>query len=652
MTTKENTSISMAEENSNQNSFFQSMEYVPELFYATDSSGQLKYVNSHGRKLLGLNIQTLATLSVFDIHPDLPAKRWASAIQAAKDKGQWILHTRQTLFPNDQTTIEICIGYQNHSDGDTFFCLTRTDSRLNKSDKLLNFIAQTTAGNSGDDFLKSLMENLAKYMNVRKAFITECLDQPPSRVRMLAYWCANDFEENFEYDLVGTPCDIVINGRKDVLVEDRLGTLYPKEDGFAESYYGFPIYDADGKDVIGHIAILDNRYLTTDGIDCTVFEILAARASVELQRMRAELALKEREEKYRLLVQNQTDLIMQFDSKGKMLFASPSCSLRLGKPESELLNSNLFELIHNEDVEHAKDTWTKAFTKKQEQTCELRILTSQGWCWFIWSFKVVCHDNRCQEIIVVGRNISKRRRAEDQARNTIQQLAHVGRLSSMGEMASGIAHELNQPLTAIMSFSQASIRMLDSDTTNWDEYKSIQNRIAINAEQAGKIIKRVRSFVRKGEPIKSPIDISLLIKEVISLLRTDLRHADINIALDLNEKLPNVAGDAIQIQQVLVNLIRNAIEAICGHDSPVREIIVSAYKDKKKNLTVEVRDTGPGVPGKIREQLFDTFTTTKSEGLGIGLAICHTIIDNHSGTLDVDSTPNKGTTFKFSLPFL
>jgi len=647
---KDNFNNKVNSENSTQNMYFQPMEYVAELFYAADSTGKLIYVNSHGRKLLGLSEQQIAKLSIFDIHPELPPKRWTSAVIAAKDKGQWILHTQQTLYANDLSTIELSIAYQYLNNEDTFFCLVRTDNQLNKSDRLLNFIAQATAGFSGDNFLKSLTEQLAKQMHVRKAFITECLDQPPTKVRMLAYWCASDFEENLEYDLVGTPCDTVINGRKDVLVEDKLGVTYPKENGFAESYYGFPIYDAEGVKVIGHIAILDDNYLTTDGIDCTVFEILAARASVELQRMYAESALKEREEKYRLLVENQTDIIMQFDNSEKMLFASPSCSRMLGKSESTLLSTNFFEHIHVNDVAHAKEIWHYAFNKKQEQTCELRIMTSQGWCWFIWSLKVVCYEGNCKEIIVVGRNISKRRRAEDQARNTLQKLAHVGRLSSMGEMASGIAHELNQPLTAIMSFSQASVRMLAADNTDWDEYSAIQKRIAVNAEQSGEIIKRVRSFVRKGEPVKSPMDIPLLIKEVINLLRTDLRHHDINMSLDLTTELPHASGDAIQIQQVLVNLIRNAIEALTEHDSPVREIYISAYKNKSNKITVEVRDTGPGISSKIREQLFDTFTTTKTEGLGIGLSICNTIIENHGGRLDVDSPAGKGTTFKFTLP--
>jgi len=628
----------------------QAMEFIPELFYCADASGKILYVNAYGRKLLGLNSEQLASSTVLDIHPELAEKRWGTAVQAARDKGHWIIQCQQKFDSNAPSKLEIAIGHQHTDDGDErFYCLARVASRLNKSEELLNFISQATAGHSGEGFLKSLMEQLAKVMHVRIAFVTECLDQPPTRVRMLAFWCDGGLADNLEYDLTGTPCDTVINGRKKILVGDKLGETYPKEDGFAESYYGFPIYDSEGKDVIGHIAILDNNYLTTDGIDCTVFEILAERTSVELQRRRAENALKEREEKYRLLVNNQTDLIMQIDSEAKLLFASPSCVNRLGKAESELTGSDFFKYIHHSEIKLALRTWKSALSKHKEQSCELRVLTTKGWCWFIWSLKVV-NTSDSLEVIAVGRDISKRRRAEDQTRTTIQQLAHVGRLSSMGEMASGIAHELNQPLTAILSFSQASIRMLDNNISDLNEYKKIQERIAVNAELAGEIIRRVRSFVRKGEASKKPMDLDILFDEVINLLRTESRHAEINISLDFDSDLPTVVGDAIQIQQVMINLVRNAIEAIKDHNNPIRNIIISAYNNSKDGISIEVSDTGPGIPEDISKHLFETFTTTKAEGLGIGLSICHTIIENHDAELKVKSSSKKGTTFIFTLP--
>ena len=279
------------------------------------------------------------------------------------------------------------------------------------------------------------------------------------------------------------------------------------------------------------------------------------------------------------------------------------------------------------------------------------MLTAQGWRWFAWILKGVTDDNGgINEVIAVGRDISERVRAEEQARETIRKLAHVGRLSSMGEMASGIAHELNQPLTAIMSFSQASRHLLDAGNVDLAEYKMILERIAANAELAGEIIHRVRGFVRKTEPLKAPVDLRHLIYEVTGLLSTELRRGDIQLSLLLPETLPRVSGDPIQIQQVLINLVRNAIEAIVDHPAQSREITVSATITQANQVTVEVRDSGPGVPADVQQQLFDAFITTKAEGLGIGLSICKTIIDAHGGKLSVQSSKaGEGAAFRFTL---
>ncbi|MEA2078622.1 MAG: PAS domain S-box protein [Pseudomonadota bacterium] len=628
----------------------QALEHIPEVFYCTDEDGKLLYVNAHGCDLFGLDRDKLLGKSVFDIHPELSQRRWSTATQAAREKGQWVIRLQQSLYTKEPAPVEMCLGHQCIDGNDRFFCITRVVSKLDQSERLLNLISQCTAGYSGLEFFRALMKHMAEVMHVNKAFITECLDQPPSRVRMLAFWSADMLADNMEYDLIGTPCDTVINERQDFLVEEHLGEVYPKEKGFAESYYGVPIYDAAGHQVIGHMAFLDDHYLTIDGLDCTVFEILASRASVELQRMHAEDALKRSEANYRLLVENQTDLIMRLDTLAKLAFVSPSCCARLGRKESELLGNEIFSFIHSDESNIARVAWQQALAPPYKASCELRTLTSQGWCWFAWILKGVIDVNgTISEVIAVGRDVSERVHAEDQARDTIRKLAHVGRLSSMGEMASGIAHELNQPLTAIMSFAQASRRMLDSNSADIVEYKAILERIAANAKLAGEIIQRVRGFVRKTEPNKAPVELRLLIHEVTGLLSSELRHGDIQLSLHVDDALPRVSGDPIQIQQVLVNLLRNAIEAITEHNAWLREISISAKVSQQKNVIVEVHDTGPGIPAEVQKQLFDAFITTKPEGLGVGLSICHTIIEAHGGTLCVESLAGEGTVFRFTL---
>lgn len=629
------------------------LEHIPESLYCTDKNGKLLYINEYGCRFLKLSKKQLLGKSLLDIHPELTAERWQTATESTRKKGQWIIQFEQSLYTKKPAPLEVTLSHQSINGEDHFICATRVINKLDHSEQLLNIIAQSTAGYSGLDFFKVLMQNMAKALHVNKAFITECLDQPPTRLRMLAFWSADDFADNLEYDLDGVPCEIVINNRHDFLVKENLGEEFPKEKGFAESYYGVPIFNAEGNQVIGHMAFLDDQRLTLDGLDCKVFEILASRASVELQRLHAEEALKSSEANYRLLVENQTDLILRLDTRTNLAFASPSCSARLGRKESELLQMNFFDLIHKDENKIANETWQTAQQPPYKAYCKLRTLTSHGWCWFSWILKsVIDKDGNINEIIAVGRDISELVRAEEQARETIQKLAHVGRVNSMGEMASSIAHELNQPLTAILSFAQASRRMLDSDSdsADIDEYKKILDRIASNAELAGKIIQRVRGFVRKNVYTYTPVDLNILIHEVTDLLSTEIRHGGVQLSLHLDIELPRVCGDPIQIQQVLVNLLHNAIEAITEHSAQVREISISTKRIEEDKITVAVSDTGPGISTEIQNQLFDAFITTKAEGLGIGLSICHTIIEALGGTLEVESLPNKGAKFRFTLP--
>jgi len=632
--------------------------HLSEIFFCTDNQGKLLYINTYGCNFLSTEEQQLLGKTVLEIHHELTPERWAKAVDSAKKKGQWIIQFEQSQYTKKQSTLEITLNHHPINDDDYFICMTKVISKQNHSDQLLNMIAQSTASYSGLKFFDVLVQNMAKAMHVRHAFITECLNQPPTRVRMLALWYADKPAENLEYDLEGTPCDTVINGKREYLVENHLGEEFPKEDGFAESYYGIPIYNTDGIEVIGHMAFLDDEDLSVDGLDCTVFEILASRASVELQRLHAQQALQKSEANYRLLVENQTDLIIRLDHQGNMVFVSPSCCTRLGKTEDDLLNNNFFKLIHNAEIYRAKKSWQQISHPPYKSRCELRTLTSQGWCWFNWIFKGISdEDGDVNEIIAVGRDISERVRAEDQTRETIHKLAHVGRVNSMGEMASSIAHELNQPLTAILSFAQASQRMLTSNKeTDLNEYKKILERIAVNAELAGNIIQRIRGFIRKNEAVHSSIDLKILINDVSDLLSTELRHGDIKLSLALDEDLPLVSGDPIQIQQVLVNLIRNAIEAINEHNAQAREITIVAktkqHKTSPKDTTtvvVEVIDSGPGISEDVQQQLFNAFITTKDEGLGIGLSICHTIIEAHGGTLGVESLSGNGAKFTFTL---
>ena len=252
--------------------------------------------------------------------------------------------------------------------------------------------------------------------------------------------------------------------------------------------------------------------------------------------------------------------------------------------------------------------------------------------------------------MVVFRDISARKQAEEEARQHQMELAHVARLNTMGEMASGIAHEINQPLTAIATNSQACIRLLESGPLDRERCADIMERIAVQAEHAGEIIRQLRQFIRKEQPQRSPVHLNRIIRDVAVLFAPEARKAGVILRLELEDPGDKILGQPIQIEQVILNLARNAIEAMV--DTPVqqRRLTIGAARRARDTVEVCVQDTGPGLSEHLINTLFNPFVTTKPQGMGLGLSISLGIIEAHQGSLFVDSQPDQGARFRFILP--
>ncbi|RKZ94104.1 MAG: hypothetical protein DRQ43_07325 [Gammaproteobacteria bacterium] len=244
--------------------------------------------------------------------------------------------------------------------------------------------------------------------------------------------------------------------------------------------------------------------------------------------------------------------------------------------------------------------------------------------------------------------INERQLAQEQALDHQAELAHVARLSTMGEMASGLAHELNQPLSAINTYVQGCIRRINMGT---DDPKEIVNALQLTAQQAeraGGIIRRLRSFVRKGESHKTYSEINHLVNEVTSFLEIQLKNRNVNLKLELEDNLPPVLADIIQVEQVLINLLRNAIEAMPDLESPT--ILVSTQLLNHNLIELCVIDSGHGISKDKLKRIFNPFFTTKSSGMGMGLSISRSIIEAHNGKLYARNNAEQGARFCFTLP--
>jgi two-component system sensor kinase FixL len=248
------------------------------------------------------------------------------------------------------------------------------------------------------------------------------------------------------------------------------------------------------------------------------------------------------------------------------------------------------------------------------------------------------------------RDISARVAAERTAAQAQERLTHVARLSTLGEMAAGLAHEINQPLAAITTYAQACQRQLDKgEAPDAADIREALVEIGRQALRASEVVRRLRSLVAKREVRRVPLRCNLLLEDVVSLARPDLRANDVRLRLDVAPGLPDVMMDPVQLQQVLINLLRNAIDATLQSGDARREITLRALSTLG-NVEISVHDHGPGLGPDVLSKVFNPFFTTKPHGTGLGLAISRTIVQAHGGTLAHREEPGGGACFYFTLP--
>jgi two-component system sensor kinase FixL len=246
------------------------------------------------------------------------------------------------------------------------------------------------------------------------------------------------------------------------------------------------------------------------------------------------------------------------------------------------------------------------------------------------------------------RDLSERQQAEARLQELQSELVHVSRLTAMGEMASTLAHELNQPLSAIANYMKGSRRLLEGGTDERSVLlRDAMDKAAEQALRAGQIIRRLRDFVARGETERQVESVSKLVEEASALALVGAKELSIRARFEFDRRSEHVLADKVQVQQVLLNLIRNAIDAMA--DSTTRELLIGTRLVDDDMIEVSVADSGPGIAPEVAGQLFQPFITTKRQGMGVGLSISRTIVDAHGGRIWVESNPGGGTVFRFTL---
>lgn len=384
-----------------------------------------------------------------------------------------------------------------------------------------------------------------------------------------------------------------------------------------------------------------------------VFMILwVMRLNKELYKAKNRL-----EQQHELILDSVADGIYGVDLQGRSTFFNKAAERITGWPAAEVIGLNQHEILHHTHVDGSPHWVDECPVYQTFRDNEARYISDDifwrkdGSCFPVEYSSTPIWDEYGSTVgsVVVFRDMTRRKKMEEDARQHRMELARVGRLSTLGEMASGIAHELNQPLTAISTNAQAGVRLLESNNTSVEMCVDVMERIADQADRAGEIIRQLRRFVRKEPLERAQADINDLVNAVGVLIRPEIRRSNVLLKLDLAWDLPRISVQPIQIEQVILNLARNAIEALM-ENTRERQLTIRTRRLDVGRLEVMVRDNGPGIAPDMADTLFDPFVTNKPQGMGLGLSISHGIIEAHGGKLAVNPTYRDGAEFIFTLP--
>jgi two-component system sensor kinase FixL len=365
------------------------------------------------------------------------------------------------------------------------------------------------------------------------------------------------------------------------------------------------------------------------------------------ERKAALIALQELEAKWRSLVQNAPDSVGMLASDGTILFVNRATRF----PVEELVGKSVLEFIPVEHHARAREAIEHVFTTGEPLNFEFSTLEPQGQAiWYACRLGPIKNDGATTALILVATDTTLKKQAEEATQQHRAELAHVARLSTIGEMAAELAHELNQPLAAIANYAGGCIHRLKAPVQDLEELIAALAEITLQAKRASQILKGIRSFVRKREAPRALIDVNSHINAVVTLAAFEARKYGVTIQADLTPRLPLVEADSIQIEQVVLNLILNGIEAMHGIPKPFRRLQIRTSARVDNTIEVAVIDRGRGFAQEIADQMFNPFFTTKSDGLGMGLSISRSIVEAHGGRLWGVLNPDRGATFRFTVP--
>jgi PAS domain S-box-containing protein len=381
----------------------------------------------------------------------------------------------------------------------------------------------------------------------------------------------------------------------------------------------------------------------------TVLELLASQAAISLENARLYTDLREREARIRRLVDSNIVGIAIWDFQGRIIEANEAFLDIVGYAREDLASLRWMELTPAE----WRDVDDQAFAELKEtgtvQPCEKEFFRKDGSRVPVLVARALFEWNRDEGVAFVL-DLTERKHVEEALRDAQANLAHVMRVTTLGELAASIAHEVNQPLTGVVAHAEACLRWLDRATPNLDAVRRSVEWIIDDGNRASEVVRRVRALAKKTEIEKVPVDVNDVVREIITLVQSELINHRVSLRTELTPALPMILGDRVQLQQVMINLVKNGIEAMQSVTDRPRELVIRSRQDDTQQVLLSVTDCGVGIAAENADRLFNAFFTTKTSGMGMGLSICRSIIEAHGGRLWATANVSHGATFQCTLP--
>lgn len=618
------------------------------------NEGQITFANPAFHKMIGYDQGKVVGHFIFEFMPDEPRRREVKAYIA-------------NLVANHPPPTPRVTRYQTKT-GQLIDVQVDWTYKLDEQGKTVGFISVVTNITERlrtEEELRRTREQLERRVAEQSAALEESrwtLTTLMSSLPGMAYRCRNDKHWTMKivsegcFELTGfQPSDLLHNktvAYADLIFPEDRDKVWEQVQAAIDHRQPFRVVyrikTASGKEKWvweqgRGVFSLTNKLVALEGFITDITE----RKAYERQIERQEAFLRQ-------VIDISPNMIFTKDWDGKFTLVNKTVANVYGTTVEHLLgktdadfNSNLDEVESFRRVDrHVIETGEEVFTAEE-------ILTdAKGNQHVVQTVKrPLIGENGKTEVLGVASDITARKRAEEESRRHQEELARVGRISTMGEMASGLAHELNQPLSAIVSYTQTCVKALQA--TNRQDNSllfDVLGKIAEQGQRAGEIIRRMREFVRHHKPRREEVNINAVIRDALTLIEPEAREKRVVIHLNLADPSPILRGDNIQIEQVLINLMKNAVEAMEAVPENSRRMEVGTVQVGDERVIITVSDTGPGLAPEATDRAFDPFFTTKGHGIGMGLSISRSIVEAHGGRIQATRNPESGMLFTVMFP--